>query len=568
MPEADATEQQAVPRGRRRSENHAFFLKGSGAYDWGMQHRLARIFRPESGRTVMLAIDHGYFQGPTTGLERVDLNIVPLVPYADALMLHPRDPALGRPADDPAGLRPARERRPEHPQGALQRADRDGHRGRRPPRRRGDGGPGVHRRRVRDAVGPQHDPPGRRRATGYGIPVLGVTAVGKELVRDARYLGLATRICAELGAQVVKTYYCDEDFEQVTAGCPVPIVMAGGKKLPELDALTMAYRAIERGAAGVDMGRNIFQSEAPIAMIQAVRKVVHEGCTPAQAFEVYRDAPARVRARRSRPASPRPTGEPPTRDGRPRRLEAAACGRAARTSRSGCSPPTCSASATSSPARAGRRRARPRRRHGRRLLPDADGRPAGRQGDADAAPQGRPPDDRRPAVEGRRVRRGGRRPDHVPGRGGAAAASGPPGARRGRPTPTTRPAASSAASRSTRARRSARSSRSSTRSTTCWCSPSTRAGAGRRSSRRPRAGSKRPARLIEASGGRILLGVDGGVTRDNVAARRRARRRHHRQRQRHLRRVGGRRERGVHARPGPVRRPVQSPMVPVGTGAG
>ena len=101
---------------------------------------------------------------------------------------------------------------------------------------------------------------------GYrrGIPVLGVTAVGKELVRDARYLGLATRICAELGAQVVKTYYCEEGFEKVTAGCPVPIVMAGGKKLPELDALTMARRAIDAGAAGVDMGRNIFQSDAPI----------------------------------------------------------------------------------------------------------------------------------------------------------------------------------------------------------------------------------------------------------------------------------------------------------------
>ena len=94
----------------------------------------------------------------------------------------------------------------------------------------------------------------------YGIPVLGVTAVGKELTRDARYLGLATRICAELGAQFVKTYYCDEGFEQVTAGCPVPIVMAGGKKLPELEALEMAYRAVQEGAAGVDMGRNIFQS--------------------------------------------------------------------------------------------------------------------------------------------------------------------------------------------------------------------------------------------------------------------------------------------------------------------
>ena len=123
----------------------------------------------------------------------------------------------------------------------------------------------------------------------YGIPVLGVTAVGKELTRDARYLGLATRICAELGAQLVKTYYVDEGFERVTAGCPVPIVMAGGKKLPELDALDMAYRAIQQGAAGVDMGRNIFQSESPAAMIQAVTEVVHEGAQPREAYELFQE---------------------------------------------------------------------------------------------------------------------------------------------------------------------------------------------------------------------------------------------------------------------------------------
>ena len=126
---------------------------------------------------------------------------------------------------------------------------------------------------------------------GYrvGIPVVGVTAVGKELVRDERYLGLATRICAELGAQVVKTYYCDKGFEHVTSGCPVPIVMAGGKKVPELDALTMAYRAVQEGAAGVDMGRNIFQSKFPAAMIQAVSKVVHEEMKPEDAFQVFEE---------------------------------------------------------------------------------------------------------------------------------------------------------------------------------------------------------------------------------------------------------------------------------------
>jgi 3-hydroxy-5-phosphonooxypentane-2,4-dione thiolase len=121
----------------------------------------------------------------------------------------------------------------------------------------------------------------------YGIATLAVTAVGKDMVRDAKYFRLATRICAELGAHYVKTYYIEEGFETVTSCCPVPIVIAGGKKLPELDALTMAYNAIQRGANGVDMGRNIFQSDAPAAMIQAVRAVVHGGETPARAFEMY-----------------------------------------------------------------------------------------------------------------------------------------------------------------------------------------------------------------------------------------------------------------------------------------
>ena len=285
MPEAEVGETKEfyedVPQ-----QSQVFFLKGSAAYDWGMQHRLARIFRPESGRTVMLAIDHGYFQGPTTGLERVDLNILPLVPYADALML---TRGILRSVVPPAIQ-----------QGFVVRAS---------------GGPSILKELSNEQIAMDVDDALRLGASamavqvfiggefetqtvhnmtrlvdeGYkrGIPVLGVTAVGKELVRDARYLGLATRICAELGAQVVKTYFCAEGFEKVAAGCPVPIVMAGGKKLPELDALAMAYNAIQQGASGVDMGRNIFQSEAPIAMLQAVRKVVHENYRPGEALELY-----------------------------------------------------------------------------------------------------------------------------------------------------------------------------------------------------------------------------------------------------------------------------------------
>jgi putative autoinducer-2 (AI-2) aldolase len=286
MPEADNSDSkhfdEEIPQ-----TSELFFLKGSTAYDWGMQNRLARIFRPESGRTVMLAIDHGYFQGPTTGLERVDLNIRPLVPYADALMLTrgilrtviPSMIQQGfviRASGGPSILKELSNERIALDVDDAVRL-------------------GASAMAVQVFVGGEFETESVHNMTrlvdeGYrrGIPVLGVTAVGKELVRDARYLGLATRICAELGAQIVKTYYCEEGFERVTAGCPVPVVMAGGKKLPELDALTMARRAIDAGAAGVDMGRNIFQSDAPTAMMQAVRRVVHDGASPAEAYDLYR----------------------------------------------------------------------------------------------------------------------------------------------------------------------------------------------------------------------------------------------------------------------------------------
>ena len=265
-----------------------FFLKGSAGYDWGMRNRLARIFDPDSGRTVMLAIDHGYFQGPTTGLERVDLSIVPISGFADALMLTRgmlrstipsvcRSGLVMRASGGPSVLKDLSNERLAVD---LEDAARMN----------------VHAVAVQVFIGGDYETQSVENMTrlvdsGYrlGIPVLGVTAVGRELVRDARYLGLATRICAELGAQFVKTYYCDEGFERVTAGCPVPVVMAGGKKLPELEALSMAYRAIDQGAAGVDMGRNIFQSVAPAAMLCALRKVVHSSARPEEAYGYFRD---------------------------------------------------------------------------------------------------------------------------------------------------------------------------------------------------------------------------------------------------------------------------------------
>ena len=285
-----------------------FFLKGSHQYDWGMQNRLSKVFNPKTGRTIMLAFDHGYFMGPTTGLERVDQTILPLEPYCDCLMLtrgiqrsiipasttkaialrasggtsmvSPMDEWEGTLGDQELKLT-----RPGYEPLSYEDTAVD----------------------IEDAlrlnasvlavqvfIGGQHE---RRslqnltklidKANRYGIAVMGVTAVGRAMARTPQYFRLATRIMAELGCHIVKCYHTDEDFDTVTSCCPVPIVIAGGKKRPEREALQMAYDACEQGASGVDMGRNIFQADAPVPMMKAVRGVVHEGMKPAEAFELY-----------------------------------------------------------------------------------------------------------------------------------------------------------------------------------------------------------------------------------------------------------------------------------------
>lgn len=267
-------------------QSNAFFLRGSNSLDWGMKNRLARIFNPSTGKTVMLAVDHGYFQGPTTGLERIDISIVPLVPHADALMItrgalrtsippETSKPIVLRSSGGQSILKEL-----SHELLAVDVEDALRLNAAAMAVQVYIGGPHEHETlgNLVTAVDA-----GNRR----GIPTLAVTGVGKELVRDSKYLGLATRICAEMGAHFVKTYYCEKGFDRVASACPVPLVIAGGKKLPELEALQMAYEAIGQGAAGVDMGRNIFQCVAPIAMIQAVRAVVHDGETPKKAYDLY-----------------------------------------------------------------------------------------------------------------------------------------------------------------------------------------------------------------------------------------------------------------------------------------
>jgi putative autoinducer-2 (AI-2) aldolase len=287
MPDVDELKEAKKFYADTPQKTEGFFLKGSNSLDWGMKNRLSRIFNPQSGRTVMLAIDHGYFQGPTTGLERIDLNILPLVPYADTLMLTrgilrsivPPSTSKSIVLRVSGGTSILKELSNEQIAVDIEDSIRLN----------------VCAMAVQVFIGGEFEKESIINmtkmvdiGTRYGIPTLAVTAVGKDMARDARYFRLATRICAELGAQYIKSYYIDEGFETVTASCPVPIVMAGGKKIPEPDALTMAYNAVQQGASGVDMGRNIFQSEDPVAMIQAVKAVVHDNETPDKAFDLYK----------------------------------------------------------------------------------------------------------------------------------------------------------------------------------------------------------------------------------------------------------------------------------------
>lgn len=289
-------------------EAPGFFLKGSHQYDWGLKNRLSRVFNPKDGRTLMLAFDHGYFQGPTTGLERVDQTILPLEPYVDCLMLtrgiqrtiipattqkaialrasggtsmvSPADEWEGEEDDDKLSLR-----RPGYEPLSNESLALDIEEAIRL---------NACVLAVQVFIGSHHERQTLKNLTDlvdaanrYGIAVMGVVAVGRSMARTPQYFRLATRIMAELGAHMVKCYYTDQEFDTITSCCPVPIVIAGGKKLPELDALKMSYNALQQGAAGVDMGRNIFQAEDPVAMVQAVQQLVHGGLTAEQAHELY-----------------------------------------------------------------------------------------------------------------------------------------------------------------------------------------------------------------------------------------------------------------------------------------
>lgn len=255
--------------------------------DWGMKNRISRIIKKD-GHTVMLAVDHGYFMGPTSGLEQLDKMVKPLIPYADVLM--PTRGGLRNyippETDIPICLRVSggtsilNETNLLHEGIVVSMED------------------AIRLNVAAVAFSILVGQPFERdtllgftevidEANRYGIPVLAVTAVGKGLGKDARYLSLASRMAAELGASIVKTYFC-KDFEKVVDTCPVPIVIAGGKKVPERDAIQMAFDAIQAGAVGVDMGRNIFQSSDPVGMIKAVNTIIHKNAKPKDAYDLFK----------------------------------------------------------------------------------------------------------------------------------------------------------------------------------------------------------------------------------------------------------------------------------------
>jgi putative autoinducer-2 (AI-2) aldolase len=255
--------------------------------DWGMRSRLSRLIQPD-GHCMFLPIDHGYFQGPTTKLERPAETVAPLMEYADALFV---TRGVLRACMDPATTKPVILRVSGGPTVVGQDlADEAITTGVREVVRLNAAAVGLS-----VFVGTQYEKQTLLNLAHlvdeceeYGIPVMAVTAVGKELEkRTARYLGLCCRVAAELGARVVKTYWCEE-FEKVTGGCPVPVVMAGGPKCEtEREVLDFVEDGMRRGAIGVNLGRNIWQSPHPVPMMRSIRSIIHDGASAAQAHELF-----------------------------------------------------------------------------------------------------------------------------------------------------------------------------------------------------------------------------------------------------------------------------------------
>ncbi len=257
--------------------------------DWGMKNRMSQIIKPD-GKCFFLPIDHGYFLGPTRCLEKPEETIKPLINYADALFVtrgvlrNSIDPVKGKPiilrvsgGTSVIGEDLANEELTTSIEEIIRL--------------------NVSAVGISVFVGSKYEKQTLTNLStlvdeceNYGIPVMAVTAVGKELAkRDARYLSLCCRIAAELGARVVKTYWC-EDFDKVTNGCPVPIVIAGGPKCKtELEVFNFVHDGLQKGAIGVNLGRNVWQHKYPVAMMKALHSVIHKKATPKEANEIFRE---------------------------------------------------------------------------------------------------------------------------------------------------------------------------------------------------------------------------------------------------------------------------------------
>ena len=267
-------------------DNHSFFLKGMDNVGWGIKNRLSRIFNPKTGRTVMLAFDHGSVMESTTGMDILSTSVLPLIHYADSLMC---TRGAVRSVIPPSTRKPVCLR---FSAGSTELSELNN----------------DCVINIEDAIRLNASALGVTVALGdkyeakmienlaitvdkgykYDIPVIAVTSISKQ-ERDAAYLAMVARVCAENGASVVKTYYTEKKFSRIVNKCPVPVIVAGGVKMIEQKALDFCYRAINEGASGIDVGRNVFQSTSPIAMIKAISAIVHDNLDPEDAYQLFRE---------------------------------------------------------------------------------------------------------------------------------------------------------------------------------------------------------------------------------------------------------------------------------------
>lgn len=267
-------------------DHHSFFLKGTDNMGWGIKNRLSRIFNSKTGRTVMLAFDHGAVMESTAGLDRLDAAVLPLIYFADSLMCTrgavrtivpstTRKPICLRYSAGTTELSEINNESNLQIEDAIRL--------------------NASALAVTVALGDKYEAQMIKNLMAavndgytYDIPVMAVTSINKQ-DSDAAYYAMVARVCAEHGASIIKTYYTEKHFSKIITKCPVPVIVAGGVKMAEQKSLEMCYRAVNDGAAGIDVGRNVFQSSSPVAMIKAISAIVHDNLIPGDAYQLFRE---------------------------------------------------------------------------------------------------------------------------------------------------------------------------------------------------------------------------------------------------------------------------------------